>query len=124
MQRRGSSSPIASAALSCAIAAPSARRRRNLASRHGASCLIADGDEQRRDMLAVLARLGERGTRALGLNPRRSQLDFHHVRFRVRPADASDGLADVDVFDDLASGVVEPAKKCSCAKEPTQTSVA
>jgi len=88
--------------------------------------LVADGDEKRCDVLAVLPSLGEGGARALRLNSRGGQLDLHHVRLRVRTTDfaASDGLADVDIFDDLASGVVEPTKKCSCAEEPTQTSVA
>jgi hypothetical protein len=91
-----------------------------------ASCLIANGDEQRRNVLAVLARLGKRGARAIRLNAFWRQIDADGVRVGVGALDSALGarLGDLHVLHDPPPGVVEPAQKRSSTEQTTKSAVA
>jgi hypothetical protein len=61
------------------------------------SCLIADCDEQRCDVLAVVARLLKCGAAALGRDAVAAQLNRRLVRICVRALDAGRGVGLVDL---------------------------
>jgi hypothetical protein len=92
----------------------------------GASCLIAQGDEQRGDVFAVLSALRERRARASALDAIRRQVDPYGMWFRIAGADDASGthVANFDVFDDAASKVLEPPQKSTRAKKAAQATVA
>lgn len=71
--------------------------------------MVSNGDEQRGDVFAVLARLAEGGAGAMRLNPLRLELDLDDIRIRVRAFDPTMGgrLLDADIFDHASSRVIE-----------------
>ena len=102
------------------------RHRRRLAPRLRPAGLIADADEQRRHVLAVLPALGVGGARALRLDPVRRQLDVDRVRLRVGGADgaARGHVVDGDVLDDAAAEILQAAEESSSAEQPAEAAVA
>ena len=102
------------------------RRLRRLAPRLRAARLIAHGDEQRGDVLAVLPRLGECRAGAVRLNAVGRQIDADRVGVGVGALDAAlrARFGDLDVLDDAASRVVEPAQERSCAEQTAKSAVA
>jgi hypothetical protein len=87
--------------------------------------LVAHCDQERRDVLAVLAGLLERGARAVRRDALAAQADRDFVGLRIRALDAPLGarLVDAHVFDDLAFLVVESAQERPGAQEAAQTAV-
>jgi len=99
---------------------------RGLASGLSASRLIANGDEQRSDVLAVLAGLGKCGTGAIRLNAFRSQVNADSVGVGVRALDPAlrARFGDLHVFHDPPSGVVEAAQERSSTEQTAKSAVA
>jgi hypothetical protein len=99
---------------------------RRLAPLLGPARLIPDADEQRRDVLAVLAALREGGARAVRLDAVRRELHRDGIRIRVGRAHgpARAHLVDLDVVDDAASEVLEASEERAGAEEPAQAAVA
>lgn len=84
--------------------------RRGGMTRLRTSRLITKRDQQRRNVLAVLCSFGKRRTGAVTLDPILRQIDTHRMRFRIAGSNDATGahLANVDVFDDATSKVLEP----------------
>jgi hypothetical protein len=99
---------------------------RGLAPGLRATRLIANGNEQRCDVLAVLAGLGERGTSAIRLNAFWRQVDANCVRIGIRALDPAlcARLGDLHVLHDPPPGVVEPAQERSSTEQTTKSAVA
>jgi hypothetical protein len=79
----------------------------------GSPRLIPQGDEQRRDVLAVPAVAGgERRTGTAGGKPARAELKRHFVRLRIGAAHvpASPRLLDDDVLDGVTAYVIVTAQ--------------
>ena len=108
----------------CAVCGHRAGRR--LAPRLSAARLIAHGDEQRRDVLAVLARLGERGAGAIRLNALGRQIDADGVGLGVGALDPAlrARFGDLHVLDDAPPRVVEPAQERSSTEQTAKSAVA
>jgi hypothetical protein len=94
--------------------------------RLSASRLITKRDEQRCNVFAVLASLGERWARTSALDAVWRQVDPHGMRFRVAGANDASGahFANVDVLDNAASKVFEPPQESARAKKAAQATVA
>ena len=105
--------------------APSAARAGAARGGLRATRLVANGDEQRRDVLAVLPRLGERGACAVRLNAFRRQIDADGVGVAVRALDPAlrACLRDLHVLDH-APRVVEPAQERARTEQTTESAVA
>lgn len=84
-----------------------------------ATSLIAERDEQRRDVFAMLAAFGKRGASARALEAIGRQIDAHRMGLGVAGANdaACAHFADVDVLDNAASKVFEPSQESARAKE-------
>lgn len=91
-----------------------------------ASGLIADGDEERGDVFAMLLGLRKDGAVALALDALGGEHDLHRVRIGIGAADLALGrsLEDLDVLDDAAPGVLEASEESASAKEAAKAAVA
>ena len=89
------------------------------------TCLIANGDQQSCDVLAVLSRLLECGAGAVGGNAFTAELDRRLVRLWVRALDASGGarVRNGDALDDSALLVVETPQKRAGSKETAEAAI-
>jgi hypothetical protein len=87
--------------------------------------LIAHRNQQRCNVLAVMARLLERRAATLGRYTVAAQLNGGLIRIGVRSFDAGSrvGLVDLEVTNDLALFVVQTAKKCSRSEQATKASI-
>jgi len=88
--------------------------------------LVADADEERRHVLAVLAALGEGGAGAVALDAVGRELDRHGVRLGVGGAHgaARAHVVDLDVLDDAAAEVLQAAEEGARAEQPAEAAVA
>jgi hypothetical protein len=89
------------------------------------SGLIAHGDQERGDVLAMVARLLEGGAATLRGNPISPELNGGQVRIIVRALDACRGirLADFEITDDLALFIIEAAQKRASSEQAAKASI-
>ena len=87
--------------------------------------LVAEGDEERGDVLAVPVDLRERRTSALGREAGRRELELHVVGLGLGASDvaARRRIADLDLVDGVTPDVIVPAEKSARSEEPAQRSV-
>ena len=102
------------------------RRHRWVVPRLTRARLIADADEQRRDVLAMLSPLLKGGTRTARFDAGRRELDRDGVRLRVGGADRPAGrrVLDRDVLDRPAAKILEAAQEGARAEQPPQPAIA
>jgi hypothetical protein len=87
--------------------------------------LVANRDEERGDVFAVLAGLLERRARAVGRDAFAPEFDRRLVGFRIRALDAPGGarVRDGDALYDPALLVVEASQKRSSSEESAETAI-
>jgi hypothetical protein len=87
--------------------------------------LIADRDQQRRDVFTVMAGLLKRRAAAFGRDTVAAELNRCQVRVVVRALDPSRciGLAHLQVSDDLSLLVVQPTEKGSGSEQAPKASI-
>jgi hypothetical protein len=88
--------------------------------------LIADRNQQRRDVLAVLVGLSEGRTRTMRLDAVGSQLDRDRVGLGLRRSNRARGrhLVDCDILDDATTEILKSPKERSGAEQPAKATVA
>lgn len=86
---------------------------------------VANRDQQRGDVFAMLPGLLKGGAGAVGRDAFTPEPDRHGVRIRVGTLDLAlrDGVVDIDVLHDAALLVVEAAQEGASAEQPPEAAI-